>query len=166
MRNFFKDNPVVYGSNDIDNNINNGIHTNHLQEQRTSSEERNERDLIAEEDNIVEQYDALLQKSRAIRERLSRLRNSLSNLESKKQKIHDRHHQSATPDDIHLNTINHDNDAHRSISRKHEKYEAYQRSVRAKQQHQRRQQSEVDNDIWEDQWKSKIAKHDHLNNHL
>ena len=132
--------------------------SNSLDSEESESIEESEDKLIKEEDSIVEQYDELLQKSRSIRERLSRLRSSLSAIEKRKEKRR-----------LHIDNLNevHTDNSERTRSRKQKKYDAYRQSLASTMSHNRRI-SQVDNDIWEDQWKSKISKHHHdsLSNHL
>ena len=127
-------------------------------------------DLIRREDHIVEKYDELLQRSRSIRTQLQRLRDSLSDLEREKEGRHHMH--TANHHHADINTIDTDRvqSERRRIDRKHKKYRAYRDSLLSSQQHDRRL-SQVDNDIWEDQWKAKVSKHHHqthdgLTNHL
>ncbi|KAF2364286.1 Kazal domain [Trinorchestia longiramus] len=139
-------------------------------EESSESEESEETSSEEEEDDLLDQYDDLLDRSQRIRDRLRALRTSISNLEEHRQQ-----HQSesqrftltaqpsttvkpARMDHVALNAIDHSQRV--APSRKHEKYRQYQELLRRKQD-RHRLTSQIDNDIWEDQWKAKIKKHHH-----
>lgn len=135
-----------------------------------------------EEDDLLDEYEALLSKSRNVRERLTALRTQINTLEDrslhKRNQHHDDHYfsyglsnrdrNSGANHHVQLNTIDHSNRRvapATTTSRKYEKYEAYRATLDAKRE-RNRAVSPTDTDIWEDQWKAKIKKHHHVDNHL
>ena len=129
-------------------------------EDETPSEEK--------EDELLDQYEDLLDKSEVVRNKLHSLRDAIRTLEQRRA-AHKRNHQLDVinkKSDVHINSI-HDGKTRPANNKQGQQQSARKTALVAKLDRDR-QRSETDNDIWEDQWKAKVRKHQHnlFSNHL
>jgi len=134
------------------------------EEEETPSEEA--------EDNLLDQYDDLIDRSDLLRDKMRKLRDAIRGIELRraqnKMKKEQRRN-SARTGSLHGSGLSERKQRLLSkLRRDREQQDAPRSGSLTDYLDKQRRRSQIDNDIWADQWKAKIDKHRHspIDNHL